>query len=291
MACNIKVHELGLVVNTPFNRAFVNDLKYVIPSTARRWNNKSASPKNAWIVHPDYGRDIQKLIMKHYNEQVSVPSMKVSTKQFRDKFKILYVGASKDREDGTTTSFAMFYDGEREWGMVIPEDVLRNYFEGTPIDPKSTKPKENVGSLYLTLGLKKQTDDEDEIKSAYRRMIRQWHPDICKEPDAHERAQDITEAYDTLKDPKKRIKYRLGLKMVDENVISKKKTKKYVDSMSMYGYKPALRCGILDVSYTKILGRAVVTKIHGWEDIVNPRHETLVVSWIYGDDAPIEMWV
>src|SRR4030088_3679038 len=48
---------------------------------------------------------------------------------------------------------------------------------------------------------------EKEIKSAYRRLARQYHPDVNKDPKATERFKLINEAYEVLSDPKKRSKY------------------------------------------------------------------------------------
>nr|VFK26705.1 MAG: curved DNA-binding protein [Candidatus Kentron sp. MB]VFK31579.1 MAG: curved DNA-binding protein [Candidatus Kentron sp. MB]VFK75887.1 MAG: curved DNA-binding protein [Candidatus Kentron sp. MB] len=47
----------------------------------------------------------------------------------------------------------------------------------------------------------------DEIKRAYRRCARKYHPDVSKEPNAEERFKEIQEAYEVLKDPKKREAY------------------------------------------------------------------------------------
>ena len=59
---------------------------------------------------------------------------------------------------------------------------------------------------YQTLGVSR-TASEKEIKSAYRRLARQYHPDINKDPKATERFKVINEAYEVLSDPKKRGKY------------------------------------------------------------------------------------
>ncbi|HYM51486.1 MAG TPA: DnaJ C-terminal domain-containing protein [Candidatus Limnocylindrales bacterium] len=59
---------------------------------------------------------------------------------------------------------------------------------------------------YATLGVAR-TASEKEIKSAYRRLARQYHPDVNKDPQATERFKLINEAYEVLSDPKKRQKY------------------------------------------------------------------------------------
>ena len=59
---------------------------------------------------------------------------------------------------------------------------------------------------YATLGVAHGAGDE-EIKKAYRRLARKYHPDVSKEADAKERFQEVAEAYETLKDKEKRAAY------------------------------------------------------------------------------------
>ena len=48
---------------------------------------------------------------------------------------------------------------------------------------------------------------EDEIKKAYRKLARKFHPDVSKEANAKEKFQDVSEAYETLRDKEKRAAY------------------------------------------------------------------------------------
>lgn len=59
---------------------------------------------------------------------------------------------------------------------------------------------------YLTLGVV-NTATAEEIKKAYRKLARKFHPDVSKEPDAEQRMQEINEAKAVLFDPEKRIAY------------------------------------------------------------------------------------
>ncbi|HTV77103.1 MAG TPA: DnaJ C-terminal domain-containing protein [Steroidobacteraceae bacterium] len=59
---------------------------------------------------------------------------------------------------------------------------------------------------YQTLGLQRSAS-ADEIRKAYRRLARKYHPDVSKEADALERFKQVQEAYEVLKDPKKRQAY------------------------------------------------------------------------------------
>jgi curved DNA-binding protein len=59
---------------------------------------------------------------------------------------------------------------------------------------------------YKTLGVARGASDE-EIKKAYRKLARKYHPDVSKEANAKERFQEVAEAYETLKDKEKRGAY------------------------------------------------------------------------------------
>jgi curved DNA-binding protein len=59
---------------------------------------------------------------------------------------------------------------------------------------------------YKILGVSKDADG-DQIKKAYRRLARKYHPDVSKQPDAEERFKAVGEAYEVLKDPEKRNAY------------------------------------------------------------------------------------
>ncbi|HEX2140099.1 MAG TPA: DnaJ C-terminal domain-containing protein [Woeseiaceae bacterium] len=59
---------------------------------------------------------------------------------------------------------------------------------------------------YEVLGVKRSAS-QDDIKRAYRRLARKYHPDVSKEPDAEARFKEMREAYAVLKDPEKRSAY------------------------------------------------------------------------------------
>lgn len=59
---------------------------------------------------------------------------------------------------------------------------------------------------YAALGVDKKASEE-EIKKAYRRLARKYHPDVSKEANAEEKFKNLQEAYEVLKDPEKRSAY------------------------------------------------------------------------------------
>jgi len=56
---------------------------------------------------------------------------------------------------------------------------------------------------YKILGLDRSANP-DQIKKAYRKLARKYHPDVSKEPNAEEKFKEVQEAYEVLKDPKKK---------------------------------------------------------------------------------------
>ena len=59
---------------------------------------------------------------------------------------------------------------------------------------------------YKTLGVSRDATAE-EIKKAYRRLARKYHPDVSKETNAEQKMKEVNEANAVLSDPEKRAAY------------------------------------------------------------------------------------
>lgn len=59
---------------------------------------------------------------------------------------------------------------------------------------------------YEVLGVPRSAK-QDDVRKAFRRLARQYHPDINKDPDAEDRFKEVNEAYEVLNDPDKRAAY------------------------------------------------------------------------------------
>ena len=104
------------------------------------------------------------------------------------------------------------------------EDVLQTIAQGFEFDPdsyhaifdqfekmmKKVTPKANINDAYKLLGVNKD-DDISVIKKAYRKLVRQYHPDIIKSQnkddaymqEATAKTQEINQAYEMIKDSRK----------------------------------------------------------------------------------------
>lgn len=263
----------GLQVHTPYDKAFVSELKFIIPWNQRRWN------KPYWIVDPQYGQDVADLILRFFGEAVSVPGAGLVNGPELKILRIEYIGRCKQVDgQGVASGFC-----EGSWSVRLPESLLRTWFcdqapaSGVPDETPQAK------SLYTTLGIK-NFSEFDLIKSAYRRMAKQWHPDRCKEPNATAMFQAITHAYEVLKDDKLRRRYDCGL-IFQERAESEATSKAYAYVPRPNDYRAPLRCGLIVAMGTLKLGQFWIEQILQWDDIIDSQNRTMVSSWPIGADS------
>lgn len=264
--CTITPQKGGLLVKTPYNARFVAQVKG-LPAFSRSFDPGT----KAWLVSHNYGERVQQWIEEIYGEQVSLPNIQTETVQ-RIHADVLYIGACKERGvAGSEPSAFGFSDGA--WSINFRQSVLQAWFGGN-----------GNQTLYSSLGIKPDADMA-AIKSAFRRMAMQWHPDHCSEPDAGERFMQIKSAYDVLSDGNKRARYDAGLKL--EASLGRSQT----DRNKIGQYRSPLRCGNMTLEGVYSVGRFQVSKILSWADIINSYGQTLVVSWPYGYDHFVELWI
>ena len=261
-----------LEVKTPYNQGLVAAIKS-LPASDRRFDPGS----KAWLVAPKHAAIVAGLIEAYLGQKVRVPDVKTSVSTETRTFEVLYIGACKQRAGDTENSAYGFADDD--WSVVFYEPVLRDwFFSGARPNEKPT--------LYAVLGAHKDATSE-EIKLAFRRMAKQWHPDVCKEPNATEQFKSINHAYSILSDGIARGKYDAGLRLED----SQKSKYDPLVTGSLYDYRSPLRCGEITATGHWSVGRFVVERILEWKDITNTRGQVLVTSWPMGAKTFTRQWV
>lgn len=274
-----------LVYRTPYDPHLVAALKAAIPATDRKWDPR----RRVWLVASAHGQTLANLAAQYLGVQLSVPTTGTvgATRETR-VLEIRYIGATKDRGDGERSAFGWVAG---EWSAIFSEPVLLSWFGDSPSNPDSPRDTgQATTTLYAVLAVKRSASGTD-IRTAYRRMARQWHPDVCREPDAHERFIQIQRAYDVLKDPRLRARYDAGLQLEQAAQIAERQQSKLNWSDMVDSYRPPLRCGILLVEGIEQLGRFIVDNILAWEDVVDAQGRTLVTSWPAGAETFEERWV
>ena len=191
-------------------------------------------------------------------------------------FEVRYVGRCKNRPDGSETAYG-WCGGT--WTVAITKKALYEWF-GISVRPGE------AGTLYNVLGVT-TTAAADELKKAWKRLAKQWHPDVSKEAGTRQQFQAIQNAYEILSGPR-RAKYDAGLALQGSMGRVQTATDLLNDE---YGYRSPLRCGYILGQGEQNRSKFVIESILGWQDIVNARGQTLVSSYVYGDEEPIERWV
>lgn len=266
--CKVTTQGSVLVVQTPYNPQFVALVKS-LPTSARRFDPIS----KAWLVDTQYVGKIRQWILNCYGENIGKITINNNQQQLETRVcDVWYLGRTKPAGDEYQASGM---NSKKEWLFIFPERVLREWFEGSAQYTNTT-------TLYSILSVQRAATDE-EIKSAYRRMVKQWHPDVCKEPNAQEMFIRIKEAYELLSNPGKRSKYDAGLAL--ESTLSNSQ-----NAANNLGYRAPLRCGYILAEGYERLGRFCVQKILNWEDITTSKG-MLVASWPAGAIEPAWNWV
>lgn len=256
----------GLKVNTPYSSQFVTELKLEVPATSRKWDPNS----KCWMVSKQYSSVLKQIIDRNYSCDVVMPTVIAADNQIIEiTFQADYVANCKNE--------AASVHANGGWNAKIPEKVLRAWFK--QID--ATAP----ATLYGVLGIDKSAT-EIEIKKAYKRAARQWHPDVCREPNAREMFETVKDAYNVLIDPLSRNKYNAGL-MFEQMAISGRGGNQFKSRYS--SFVPTLRCGNLTVKARRELGVIVVEEILAWEDITNETGQTMISFW--AEDSWSMAWV
>lgn len=275
MSIRLTPADGGYLLTFPFDRPLVDAIK-ALPYSDRRWDNG----RKAWVIAPSAVQQAVQLVQQQTGIMLQIPALAATGPVLR-AVKMEYLGRSKPRDGG---SFASGYANE-SWSLLFPEQVLRSWFgDLTPEEAPTT-----ARTLYQVLTVRQDTPI-DEIKAAYRRLARTWHPDVCKEPDAAEQFQRIQHAWETLRDDKLRRKYNAGLAL-EASQHHLKNHERHRHDTDLYGYRAPLRNGYLFLEGTFRVGQLVISKVLSWNDITRSDGKTMVSSWPSGAETFQVDWV
>lgn len=267
----------ALALEAPYHDQLLAGIK-ALPSSDRKWDG----PNKRWLIAYKHAQIVVELVDQCFGERPAIPDLQptvgIGTATLR-MVRLEYVGRCRPRDDGEVTASG-FADGS--WSLVFPEAVLRAWFLDSPAEQAGQRRPDGQQTLYQVL-MSKATASADDIKRAYRQLARQWHPDVCREPDASEMFLRIKHAYDLLSDDKKRRRYDAGLKL--EASTQHERPKNFLINRhddDALGYRAPLRCGLLLVEAISTLGQLTVHKILKWDDIVRDDGKVMISSWPTG---------
>jgi hypothetical protein len=278
---SISVAGADYAIKFGYDAALLKKLKDAIPESERTWHKT----QKVWLVSPEEIGMAINIIRLHTGYPLDLPIEKPQAPEVMEKTFILeYLGATKDR--GKSKSAYGSVNGQ--WASEFPEEVLLSFFEKRELG----QPLNGIQTLYQVLCIFEKASPE-EVKKAYRRLSLQWHPDVCKEPDAQEMFIKINEAYKVLSDPEQKRRYDAGLYFEREGQDKGWATKIMSRPRTGYqvGYRAPLRCGEITARGTVRLMRFVVSEILKWDDITNREGKTMISQWPTGADTFQILWV
>ena len=292
----------GLRLTSPYDPAFLAALKLAIPASARRWDGQ----RRQWLIDPAHGAQLVKESKTFYGVTIALPGGAASAppQPMTEIIQLAYLGSCREREDQSVSAsgYTLGNRNAKAPDLVFPEAALKAWFDGDGDVTASASRSQQAPpqSLYRVLCVA-QDADAATLKTAYRRMARQTHPDVNKEPDAAEQFRRVQAAYDVLSEPLKRRKYDAGLKLAARADQERELRNRPLDNSAsvfaahiadIYGreYRAPLRCGLLLVTGVRRLGRVEVTKILSWQDLTRDGR-VLVSSWPQDGQIWEERWV
>jgi len=266
-----------ILVRTRYHTVFVAQLKS-LPVGERKYD----PARKAWAVDAKHAQTLIGWIHDAFGVTVTLPPVPVVTSAPEIALlEVRYLGACKERA-GSYSAYG-YVDGG--WNALFPENVLRAYFGEKERKPDAPQDESN---LYQRLGVVSDVTIEN-LKKSYRRMARQWHPDVCSESDAKERFIAIQSAYELLSDSNKRARYDAGMQLIAQS------HKVHICQTNFdfvaVGFRSPLRCGRLLVEGLRSLGQFRVNRILDWQDISDDHGRVLVTSWPMGAKQFVEKWV
>jgi hypothetical protein len=272
----VMMRDGSIAFHSSYDQGLVQALKDTIPSQDRRWNKD----EKHWRVDPKHAKTLVRLAKNYLfvDAEIQGSLFQQQAKPEIAVLKLEYLGTAKDRGGDEPTAYG-WVDGN--WNAVFPLSVLKTWFNIAVHDVEAPI------TLYGVLGVKQDIVGAD-LKKAYRRAAKQWHPDVSKESNAQEMFVRIQEAYEILSDPLKRRKFAAG--MVFEKTLSKNSIPTNSFEKRGQWWYPPLRCGWITIQGLQSLGRWSVETIHEWQDIER-NGKTMVTTWMPGAKHFITRWI
>lgn len=274
----------ALRVSFKYHPTLVDTIKSELPTFAREWDASS----RCWLVAPLYLDKLVSILDAFGQFDGRMPAISNDPKKLQ--LNLRYLARAKRMGDSFAAYGWLGAADTGSWSAIFPEAVLQKWFgighssAGQPSSAAGTLLSEE--NPYKVLGVTNSATPAD-LRSAFRRMSRQWHPDVCSEPDANQIFIHIKEAYDLLADDAKRQKYDAIIAMMGGVDITPKKQPGPVAgrvdpnfTADEYGFRAPLRTGNVTVMATNQISRVYIEEIISWDDIVDNQGRILVVSLV-----------
>lgn len=265
---NVTMRAVGsiCIIQTRYDPALTETIKR-LPAWARGWNKE----QKWWEIAPVLAPAVAEWLSAATGRPIAPPPPDAYTPPKPVTIRALYVAKVKGEDDWAA---AHVMDEHRHWSAALWGPAVRQWFGAASAAP---------ATLYSLIGVA-ETATTDEIERAIKRALRQWHPDVCREPDAADRTRAILEARAILTVPALRARYNAGL-------AAERLTRGSGGITRAGEYRPPLRSGIICGRGYTVVEKHVLVEITQWEDLTDAHGRTAVVSFPTGVNDPVVMWI
>ena len=281
MRINIEEGSSGIILKTEYDPQrtplFNSEMKNRVPASKRKWDSEG----KVWIFALDQGATLSDMLMKHFGHHWQPTASMLVSDPITQELTLYYLAIPKDYGDGHFQALGKT-DLHSDWNLIFPLEVLTTWFGVTGSVGSTWKPSDNY---YVLLGVRFDATPE-EIKKAYRRAAKTWHPDINDDPMAEAMFKAVNEANEALSDPVRRKRYNAGLYFSGQ--VSGETAK---NTTAISNWRPPVRCGYLTVKGLDQLGRFVIQEILKWDSISDGQGRELVTWWNLKEKTINEGWV
>lgn len=299
----------GYRFSSAYDSGLLKQIKEDIPEWARKWDTET----RAWLIEAAYGQRAKEMSFIHFNLDIDLPDPLPLAPAIVRMYRVEYISLAKDR--GWNEDLANGATERMTWPLILPRSVLERWFGGIEVEEKANeKPAPTISfklqNHFQRLNIPLDADSAT-VSKAFKRLARQWHPDVCKEKGAREMFELVNESYRMLQDDPKaptqtpprpadwrRRKYAASVRAQATQAASQQAHEAYAQAITRaetdtpYGYRSPLRCGWLLVEGTERVKGLWVDKIMAWEDIPSDDgSKVMTTSWPEGADGYEIRWV
>lgn len=251
-----------------YNPTITEEIKR-LPAWGRGWNRD----ERQWEVAPPLMPLLVERLRALTGMALDAPPAEAYHPPVSVTLEALYVGRVKGEGELAAANVMTL---SRQWMAALWGPAVLRWFGATPASANTP------ATLYELIGASPDASAA-ELTNAIKRQLRQWHPDVCREPDAAERTRQLLEARAILLDPVQRSRYDAGLEAARLAGMRRQ---------SAGGeFRPPLRSGRITGTGYKVVDRWIIASIRSWDDLVDDRGRTAVVSWPAGAEDPVVVWV
>lgn len=263
----------GYDLKSTYDAGFVEQLKLSIPARLRAWNPN----RKIWSIDQTALLKLRQLLQQ-FGYQVTVHNAPFvqNWKPAVENIRVNYLGDVRTRIGGGV--YASGLDERGEWLYRFSLPSIQNWLAGMAAKQAPESTPLTAGTYYEILDVTESASDA-ELKAAWRRALKRYHPDINQSQDANEVMIVVSESYRVLSDPKLRRRYDAGRRL-SKQAGPQQSRAQHSDPDIQLAIPDRWRCGYMRVLCVHDFKLVEVNEILSFQDIIDNQGRRMTARWI-----------